>query len=368
MPAPSTSSSLRNWQDRRAFTLTELLIVIVLIIIILGIAIPTLSVLTGSRSTESAKNQLAAMLGRARGLAIQNNATVGLAIYVDPINGQTDLALVQMISLTGPTAYQAWTYFDAAAYPMYQNGVLNPAGGNVNYQPGDIVFRLSDNWTGLTATNFPTERLPSGAIKKTVKTFVCSQAHIAGTGNEPGIAGGDQFWNAMLPNSIDLLPPGQGAVEQLPRGVAVELINDSASTALNGTDQYVHTGVILFDSTGKLTVSTFFIVPGSSLDTAIVSSAWGTPIYIPQINPAKQSLIYSNIGVAIYDSTAIADQSFFTSNSSNATADINIPMTASQFAAPPLPQATKSTQDKWISNNAQLFFVARDTGVLQKTE
>jgi Tfp pilus assembly protein FimT len=366
MPASSTSSSPRNWHDRRAFTLTELLIVIVLIIIILGIAIPTLSVLTGSRSTESAKNQLAAMLGRARGLAIQNNATVGVAVYVDPVNGQTDLALVQMISLTGSTAYQAWTYYDAATpYPLLFNGA---AATVVQYQPGDIVFRLSDGWTGLTAANFPTERLPSGVIKKTVKTFVCSQLHTAGTGNEPGTGGGDTFWNAMLPNSIDLLPSGQGAVEQLPRGVAVGLVNDSATTALNGTDQYVHTGVILFDSTGKLTVSTYFIVPGSSLDAAIVSSAWGTPIYIPQVNPAKQSLIYSNIGVAIYDSTLIADQPFFTSNSSAATADINIPMTASQAAATPLPQATKSAQDKWISNNAQVFFVARDTGVLQKTE
>ncbi len=114
MPASSTSSSTR----RPGFTLTELLIVIVLIIIILGIAIPTLSVLTGSRSTESAKNQLAAMLGRARGLAIQNNATVGVAVFVDPNSGQTDMALIQQISLVGPTAYQAWTYNDSA-YPLY---------------------------------------------------------------------------------------------------------------------------------------------------------------------------------------------------------------------------------------------------------
>src|SRR5579862_7373475 len=102
MTALPTPFSTRPARHRRAFTLTELLIVIVLIIIILGIAIPTLSVLTGSRSTEAAKNQLAAMLGRARGLAIQNNATVGVAIFIDPNSGQTDMALVQMISLTGP--------------------------------------------------------------------------------------------------------------------------------------------------------------------------------------------------------------------------------------------------------------------------
>src|SRR5580658_6850938 len=99
---PTSMQRCRPQGRRSGFTMTELLIVIVLIVIVLGIAIPTLSVLTGSRSTESAKNQLSAMLGRARGLAVQNGSTIGLAIYVDPINGQTDMALVQMISLTGP--------------------------------------------------------------------------------------------------------------------------------------------------------------------------------------------------------------------------------------------------------------------------
>ena len=80
------------------------------------------------------------------------------------------------------------------------------------------------------------------------------------------------------------------------------MINDSASSIPGSTlvDQYVHTGIILFDSTGKLTVGAFFIVPGSSLYSDIVSSNWpGTPLYIPQININNQQLIYSSVGVAL---------------------------------------------------------------------
>src|SRR5271168_779833 len=169
--SPTSSPTQIRPRRRRAFTLTELLIVIVLIVIVLGIAIPTLSVLTGSRSTESAKNQLSAMLGRARGLAIQNSSTIGLAIYVDPINGQTDMALVQMISLTGPTAYQAWTYNTGAATPPYP--LFGPgATAGVQYQQGDIVFRLADStdgisWSGATVSNDPTETLAANVPRKT---------------------------------------------------------------------------------------------------------------------------------------------------------------------------------------------------------
>lgn len=352
------------------FTLTELLIVITLIVIILGIAIPTLSVLTGSRSTESARNQLSAMLGRARGLAIQNGATIGVAIYVDPNTGRTGMALVQMINLSGSTAYQAWTYYDSAAYPMYENGVLNPAGGSVIYQQGDVVFRLADS-TGWTSTNANFLKDPTES-RKTVKTFVCSQNHTAAgppnSGNAPGTSGGDPYWNWMPPNSIDLVQGGSGDVELLPKGVAVELINDSASSIPGSTlvDQYVHTGIILFDSTGKLTVGAFFIVPGSSLYSDIVSSNWpGTPLYIPQININNQQLIYSSVGVALYDSSAIVDQPFYTSNTATTAADLTLQMTASQVIPT---QAIKTQLDSWVSSNAQLFFVSRDSGALQKAE
>ena len=167
-PSKGSSSTHYHRHGFGGFTLTELLIVITLIVIILGIAIPTLSTLTGSRSTESGKNQLSAMLGRARNLAIQNVTTVGVAIYVDPATGRTGMALVQMITLSGPTAYQAWTFAPGGtpAYPI--------DGPGIQYQQGDVVFRLAD--FGANIPNDPQEFLPSSATgKKTVKTFVCTQ-------------------------------------------------------------------------------------------------------------------------------------------------------------------------------------------------
>jgi prepilin-type N-terminal cleavage/methylation domain-containing protein len=362
----------RHLQDRRGFTLTELLIVITLIVIILGIAIPTLSTLTGSRSTESGKNQLAAMLGRARGFAIQSplGTAIGVAIYVDPVNGRTDMALVRMINSVGASAYQAWIYQDGI-HLLKPDGTVDTTTA-VQYQTGDVVFRLGDasTWTS-TNPNFqkdPLEVFPgTNATKKTVKTFVCSQSHIAATGKEPGTSGGDNFWNWIPPSSLDLY---QGEVEQLPKGVAVELINDSASTNTNGTDQYVHTGVILFDSTGKLLVTPVVFVPGTSLFNSMASPSWpGIQKYIPAVPTSANStqLIYSNVGVAIYDSTAIVDQPFYTSNTATTAADINLPMTSIQLPNVPS-QTVKTQQDTWISNNAQLFFVSRSSGTLLKAE
>ena len=186
----------------------------------------------------------------------------------------------------------------------------------------------------------------------------------------PGTINGAKYWNWMPPNSIDLVQGDSGDVEQLPKGVAVELVNDSASTSFRGTDQYVHTGVILFDSTGKLLVSNIFIVPGTSLYSTIVPPTWlGTHFPLPKINAVNQQLFNSSVAVAIYDSSPIIDQPFYTTNSATTAADLNLQMTSGPPGGQTIPTpAIKTTQDQWVSNNAQLYFVSRTSGTLLKAE
>src|SRR5262245_38098701 len=72
---------------RRAFTVTELLIVIGIIVLVIALAVPAFNVITGSKSIESANNQISAFLARARNEAIGLQEIRGIAFYPDPKQG-----------------------------------------------------------------------------------------------------------------------------------------------------------------------------------------------------------------------------------------------------------------------------------------
>lgn len=78
----------------RAFTLTEILVVIAIIVLLIGIAIPALGLLTGSRSIDRAENNLSAMLGRARADAIGLQRCTGVLFFIDPTSQNVTLAEV----------------------------------------------------------------------------------------------------------------------------------------------------------------------------------------------------------------------------------------------------------------------------------
>jgi type II secretory pathway pseudopilin PulG len=75
------------------FTLTEILIVIGLIVLILLLAMPALNFITGSRSIDGAQNQLSAVIGRARSMAIGLQEPHGVMLY-KTADGTTELVIV----------------------------------------------------------------------------------------------------------------------------------------------------------------------------------------------------------------------------------------------------------------------------------
>jgi prepilin-type N-terminal cleavage/methylation domain-containing protein len=83
----------------RAFTLTELLIVVGIIVLVATIAVPSFRAMTGGRSTEAAHNQLSAVMGRARLEAMGLQEVRGVMFYRDP---QTQRVAAVLVKQTTP--------------------------------------------------------------------------------------------------------------------------------------------------------------------------------------------------------------------------------------------------------------------------
>src|SRR4051812_14600321 len=66
---------------RRAFTITEILVVISIIVLMIAIAVPAFSSLIGSSERALAENQLRAGLAAARDAAIQSETGDGAAVF-----------------------------------------------------------------------------------------------------------------------------------------------------------------------------------------------------------------------------------------------------------------------------------------------
>src|SRR3954468_21333002 len=79
---------------RRAFTLTEILIVISLIVLMLGLAVPAFNLIRGGRSTDAAENQGAAMISHSRSDAIGLQQLHGVLFFIDPATDRVNVAEV----------------------------------------------------------------------------------------------------------------------------------------------------------------------------------------------------------------------------------------------------------------------------------
>lgn len=142
-------------KPRGAFTLTELLIVMALIVLIIVLALPAFTALTGSRSTEAASNQLAALTGRARNEALGLQQVSGVMFFIDPGTLRVNGALVQEVPVANAPAGTVYLDLvpnrDALALPVgvglqtIDNSVV---ASGIRVDDGYIGFnRISENGT-----------------------------------------------------------------------------------------------------------------------------------------------------------------------------------------------------------------------------
>jgi prepilin-type N-terminal cleavage/methylation domain-containing protein len=110
-------------QRRKAFTLTELLVVISIIVVVIAVLVPSIKTLTGDRSVPLARNRLAALLATARESAINSNSIVGIAVFPDVLGSHdTIVAFVQ----TNPYASGASVSQYLDIIPGSEMSVLQP--------------------------------------------------------------------------------------------------------------------------------------------------------------------------------------------------------------------------------------------------
>jgi len=139
---------------KRAFTMTELLIVIAVIVIVLGLAVPAFNYLTASNSEAKTMNQIAGMIARTRTEAMAGTADyTGLLFYKDAANVTRAAIVVSIRETSLPTYPEIWldlkTYNGSVADSLAVSGGIQviddaaTAGTN----------RLDDAYVGFNSFN-----------------------------------------------------------------------------------------------------------------------------------------------------------------------------------------------------------------------
>jgi type II secretory pathway pseudopilin PulG len=100
----------RELKIRIGFTLTEMVVVIGIIVLVVALSLPAFNFITGSRSIESAQNQISAIIGRARANAIGLQKVYGVFFFVDSGTDRVNVAMISESDTT--TAGSAAVYLD----------------------------------------------------------------------------------------------------------------------------------------------------------------------------------------------------------------------------------------------------------------
>ena len=195
---------------RRAFTLTELLVVIGIIVIMLALAVPLFNIFHGGRSVEAGENIVSSMLQRARARAIWTQEARGVFFFSDQ-GGSGKTAMIMVRLLDDPTAGNPNAFLleldpENTELEYLPKGVgaafmqNDPAGGiplKTEYKPFGLVL-----FDGLGRTQVLTQYKLVGAVT----TALINQYgfNIEGTGNILGTLGADKTKPEMTSVAVGL--------------------------------------------------------------------------------------------------------------------------------------------------------------------
>jgi type II secretory pathway pseudopilin PulG len=354
-PAPTHPTPFAH-TARRAFTITEILVVIIIIVLMLALAMPVFRFITGSRSQAGATNVIAAFLGRCRNDAIGLQQNMGAAFYVDTVTSRTVIVEVEPVQpniapfdLNYSTAYPSGSYvsynYGTPAAPTYNYYVaiqaVPPSFANSG-QPQNILCTNTTYWTEVSTS--------AGANSSTSAAF-----------------------NTFLATLYDKVPGTD--FELLPSGVGVQLVNDdSRPTGSNvpASDRYLQLGAVFFDASGRLTYQPFIFFRGGLIGrgAGFANSTYNvaqnqTSSYTPGSNGSTHAVaddpLYSAFGLVVYDRDAWLSQGF--------PADWIIEGPNSQSAyGTAAGTPTEFGDEAWLDTNGSPLLINRYTGTLLRNE
>ena len=237
--AMKQSSNIRR---RAGFSLMEVMVVLVIMAILLLIALPVFSYITAARSTESGTNLAAAMIGRARALALnrQDSVSIGVLFYSQPDEDRDVLQLVEVAPTQSTIAlgrYASWEqsaqYYGPNADPTMPP---NPDIANRSTQDRDLISPLQN--------------------RPIVKQYVAKQDSLNQTPPTTGSPFNNAYWDINQAGNVTPVLLDTEA-QNLPHGVRIKVMKRIGTP-------YASPGIILFDKQGHVSIQKWGIVNGSN--------------------------------------------------------------------------------------------------------
>jgi prepilin-type N-terminal cleavage/methylation domain-containing protein len=401
-----------TFERRRAFTLTELLVVIGIIVLMLTLALPTLSLLSGSRSINGAQNQISAALAVARtgamGLAqgsgtpggvsnqTVNNFTEtveGVFFYVDPVSGRRMMQLVQdrPDPLTAPPS----AVNNSAAYAQYQflqqnvdvwldcvpdtEPIALPSGVGIAFV-ADVTSPLAQN--GSSATPVNDRYIGFNTINNGIynKSSPGSMVTAARTNNDPnntlGKTGSPYFGNGGVRWGNVILFDTTGNLVCLRWGLRVTVCTNQ--TAGSQTWQMTEMGRLLYGisdsaisymATNALNVATYPDLiprnPGNYPNGFSGVDSSSSPVATSSVLPLRSAMAFVLFDQAHYDAknfVLVAGNDASNGESNNTI--FNDPSKNYDGGTDPV----STSRMQWLDNNTTALLVNRYNATLIKAE
>ena len=318
---------LSAFRSSSGFTLMELMVVMGIIVLMLGMGVLAFNALTGNRSISMAQNQVAATLGRARAIAMNQSGNepvaYGVFFFRDPQNDRTAMAILRVPSVGSSDAdpydnYKAWTV-------------------GVRYNIGDHVVAI------VTDISIGARKLV------TARRFQALQAHTANYTNRPPLDGtqsnvSNAYWMEVSPFPDADIPAGE-EIQYLPNGIGLQTLQEQMMPP--AIEHYLRTGVILFDRQGRLEYLPYRITPTSTI---------GAQLGLTGPLPPLGVNLYSQCGVVLYENEQFRSQPF----ASDADLTFILPGQTTPLAA------DEANEEGWLDQNTSLLLVNRYSGELLK--
>ncbi len=352
--SPSVPPCVRAFVPSRAFTLTEMVVVIGIIILLVAMAIPAIRGLTGSRSIDAGYNTLSALITRAREEAVGLQEVHGVLFWLDPATDRINASIVQSVPLDSSdesplTATPATYYLDIVPDREFLQ------------LPSGIGLQVINNGGVVPPAWAAGQTYAQNALVQVGGSFYsCKLTNVSSTANEPP--------NATYWNTAQILPDRYIGFNPLPSPGAADTI-----TSAGGNAAVRIGGAILFDGNGRLTSKTYGLKLHQSNSTSpsnLAQYIFGIPsnavMPTPQVDYTPPAALSSQFGFVLFDREAF--NNFGGTIGDDLLDPTGVPNGYGVASTPAASPPTEADEEVWLDTNSAPILINRYNGTLIRAE